>query len=71
VVLNREYDIVHLSESAGRYLQFSAGELKRNLLALVNPMLRIQLRAALFQTGQTGEPAEILGVAADIDGKRE
>ncbi len=71
VVVNGEYDIVHLSKSAGRYLQFGAGELKRNLLELVNPMLRVQLRAALFQAAQSHAPAEILGVPAEIEGVRE
>ena len=71
VVVNREYDIVHLSESAGRYLQFGAGELKRNLLALVNPMLRIQLRAALFQAAQSQAPVDIPGVPVEIEGERQ
>jgi two-component system CheB/CheR fusion protein len=71
LVVNQEYDIVHLSESAGRYLQFSAGELKRNLLALVNPMLRIQLRAALFQATQSQVPVDILGIPVDIEGEHQ
>ncbi len=71
VVVNREYDIVHLSENAGRYLQFSAGELKRNLLALVNPALRIPLRAALFQAARTKEPVDVPEVPAEVDGQRE
>jgi two-component system CheB/CheR fusion protein len=71
VVVNREYDIVHLSETAGRYLHFGAGELKRNLLSLVNPMLRIQLRGALFQAAQTQAPVDIPGVPVDIEGVRQ
>jgi two-component system CheB/CheR fusion protein len=70
LVVNEEYDIVHLSESAGRYLQFTAGELKRNLLALVHPMLRIQLRAALFQATQSRAPVDIPGVPVEIEGAR-
>ena len=69
LVVNQQYDIVHLSESAGRYLQFPAGELKRNLLALVNPMLRPELRAALFHAVQSQAPVDILRVPVEIEGQ--
>jgi two-component system CheB/CheR fusion protein len=71
IVVNREYDIVHLSDSAGRYLQFGAGELKRNLLALVNPMLRGELRAALFQATQSQTAVDMPGAAVEIEGERQ
>jgi two-component system CheB/CheR fusion protein len=45
----REHDIVHLSPSAGRFLQLAGGEPSRNLLRAVPPELRIDLRAALYQ----------------------
>ena len=32
VIVNEEYEIVHLSERAGRYLQFVGGEPSHNLL---------------------------------------
>src|SRR5207253_616520 len=32
VLVNADYDIVHLSEHAGRYLRFSGGDPSRNLL---------------------------------------
>ena len=34
IVVNEEYEIVHLSESAGRYLQFAGGEPSHNSCAL-------------------------------------
>src|SRR5215212_3980223 len=37
VVVNESYDIVHLSENAGRYLHFVAGEPTANLLKVVEP----------------------------------
>lgn len=49
VVVNEEYEIVHLSDSAGRYLQFSGGEPSHNLLKIVRPELRLELRTALYQ----------------------
>ena len=39
-LVNEVYDVVHLSEHAGRYFRFTGGELSRNLLAVVRPELR-------------------------------
>ncbi len=49
VVVNEEYEIVHLSENAGRYMQMTGGEPSQNLLKLVKPELRLELRSALYQ----------------------
>jgi two-component system CheB/CheR fusion protein len=49
VVVNEDYDIVHLSDSAGRYLQIGGGEPSHNLLRVVRPELRLDLRTALYQ----------------------
>ena len=52
VVINEEYDIVHLTEKAGRYMQITGGEISQNLLKLVKPELRLELRSALYQSVQ-------------------
>jgi two-component system CheB/CheR fusion protein len=49
VVVNEEYDIVHMSERAGRYMQLAGGEPSHNLLHIVRPELRLELRTALYQ----------------------
>lgn len=54
ILVNREHDILHLSPSAGRYLQMGGGEPTRNLLRSVHPNLRIELRAALYRAAQSG-----------------
>ncbi len=48
LVVNAQYDIVHLSEHCLRYLQIS-GEPSLNLLKVVNTDLRTELRTALFR----------------------
>ncbi len=58
VIINADYDIVHLSDRAGRFLQFAGGEPSHNLLKVVHPELRIELRTALFQAAQTGKSFE-------------
>jgi two-component system CheB/CheR fusion protein len=49
VIVNEDHDIVHLSERAGRYMQITGGEPSHNLLKVVRPELRLELRTALYQ----------------------
>jgi len=67
VIVNSEHEIVHLSENAGRFLQMAGGEPTTNLLRLVHPMLRIELRAALFRAVETNAQVEVFSVPIEID----
>ena len=51
VVVNEEYEIIHMSEKAGRFFQL-AGEPSLNLLKIIRPELRLELRSALYQAVQ-------------------
>src|SRR5205085_3942710 len=68
VVVNEEYDIVHLSERAGRYMQVAGGEPSHNLLDLVRPEIRIELRTALYQAAQNRTSVEARGLPVRLDG---
>jgi len=52
VVVNEEYDVVHLSDRAGEFMQVTGGEPTNNLLKLVRPELRLDLRTALYNAVQ-------------------
>ena len=52
VLVNEELEVVHVSEHAGRYLEIGGGEPSRQLLRLVHPGLRLDLRGALFAARQ-------------------
>lgn len=54
VIVDMQADILHMSEGAGRFLRHVAGEMTRNLLALVHPDLRLDIRTTLFQVQQSG-----------------
>jgi len=54
VVVTGDYEIVHLSERAGRYLHHAAGEPTNNVLLAVHPSLTADLRTALLRA-QGGE----------------
>jgi two-component system CheB/CheR fusion protein len=49
VIIDANADILHTSESAVRFLRLGGGELSRNLLTLILPELRLELRTTLFQ----------------------
>jgi chemotaxis methyl-accepting protein methylase len=67
VVINENYDIVHLSERAGRYMQVAGGEPTHNLLRLVRPEIRMELRTALHQAVQNRTSVEARGVPVQIE----
>lgn len=52
VLLDENYTIMHLSRGAGRFLQFVEGEPSHNLLKVVHPSLRLELRTALYKATQ-------------------
>src|SRR5579875_3189287 len=73
VLINEEYDIVHLSEHAGRFLRFAGGEPSRNLLKVVHPGIRLDLQAILLaakaRTGEAQTAGESRRVQVEIEGK--
>jgi two-component system CheB/CheR fusion protein len=48
VLVNRHSEIVHVSDRAGRFLQFAGGEPSHNVLAAIRPELRAALRKAIY-----------------------
>jgi two-component system, chemotaxis family, CheB/CheR fusion protein len=71
VVVNEEYDILHLSEHAGRYLQIFGGEPSQNLLKLIRPELRLELRSALYQAVQRQSAVDARGLRLTTDDRME
>jgi two-component system CheB/CheR fusion protein len=56
VLIDENYDVVHLSTHATRYLQISGGEPTHNILKLVLADLRLDLRSALLETRNREAP---------------
>lgn len=69
VLVNQDFDIVHLSESAGRFLQFAGGEPTNNIFKIVNPDLVSDLRAALFAAQNENGNSEIQNIHVTLAGK--
>lgn len=71
ILVDRDYDIHHISESAGQFLHFVGGEPTTNLLRLINVSIRVELRALLFRASQTGEIAEAFLLPMEVEGCRK
>jgi two-component system CheB/CheR fusion protein len=67
LVVNEEYDIVHLSGSVGKYLQITGGGISQNLFKLLKEELRLELRSALYQAVQRQVAVEAAGLKVKID----
>jgi two-component system CheB/CheR fusion protein len=69
VLIDGDGNIVHLSEQAGRFLRYGGGVPSHQLLSLVQPELRLELRTALFQAAATGKSVEARRVHLSSDGR--
>jgi two-component system CheB/CheR fusion protein len=67
IIVNEDYDIVHLSDRAGCYLQMGGGEPSHNLLRIVRPELRLELRTALYRAVHDRTNVEVPGLRVDTD----
>jgi two-component system CheB/CheR fusion protein len=59
ILIDRDAEILHMSEHVGRFLRYVGGEPSHNLLTVVNPDLRLELRTALAQALRDGKSVEI------------
>jgi PAS domain S-box-containing protein len=67
VVVNEEYDIVHMSERVGKFFEFKAGEPTKNLLKVIRPELRLEMRSALYQASQKRSAVDLNGVRIQME----
>lgn len=67
VIVDEEYEIVHLSDRAGRYLEIGGGEPSHNLLKVIRPELRLELRTALYQAVHDRANVETRGLRVATD----
>ena len=52
VLIDARFEVLHCSDEASAFLKFAAGEPSRNLLDVVRPELRVELRAAIVRASQ-------------------
>ncbi|HET9906988.1 MAG TPA: CheR family methyltransferase, partial [Anaerolineales bacterium] len=70
VIVNERYGILHISETAGRYLHHPKGTITGDLLALVRPELQPELRSVLFRAFEKARATVSRPVAVQLNGHR-
>jgi two-component system CheB/CheR fusion protein len=69
ILISQQYEIVHVSAHATRFLQFSSGEPSRDVFQSVHPSLRLELRAAVYRALHAGIGTRMPPVALTVDGQ--
>ena len=69
VLIDASHQILHLSSGAGRFLEHAGGVPTHNLVTIVQPELRLELRSALFRATQSGASVEAPSVPMRLDGR--
>ncbi|UUX95051.1 CheR family methyltransferase [Aquabacterium sp. J223] len=69
VLVDGSGNVVHLSDRAGRFLRHAGGTPSHQLVQLVHPALRVELRTAIFQAQNTGKSVEARRVRVENDGR--
>ncbi len=67
-LVDSAYNVLHISETAGRFIQHSAGPLSSRLPAVVRPELRLELQLALARALEQGTPTLTQPVAVTLEG---
>lgn len=69
VLIDPAFQILHLSQAAGRFLRHAGGDPSHNILVLINPKLRVELRTAVLQALKTNRAIHARVVLIHQDGK--
>jgi two-component system CheB/CheR fusion protein len=68
VLVDAHVNILHLSPSAGQFMEHRGGVPSMNLLENVCPELRLELRTAIYSAAQTGQQVEARNVRFERGG---
>jgi two-component system CheB/CheR fusion protein len=68
ILVDQSHRVLHMSDSAGRFLQPSGGPLSSNLVDLVRPELRFELRSALNRVFESSQPWLTLPIPLRFNG---
>ncbi|HEX9951596.1 MAG TPA: CheR family methyltransferase, partial [Rubricoccaceae bacterium] len=68
-VVDERHEIVHLSETAGRFLRFSGGVPSTNIVQAVAPELQLELRLALHRAFQQGKSTSGGPIRVNVGGE--
>ncbi len=70
MLVDENFRAIHLSEHAGRFLQYSAGSVSMEATEMVREALRFDLRTALHRAFERGEATLSMALPVQLDGSR-
>ena len=68
MLVDANFQIVHISENAGRFVQPSAGQIRNDVTELVRPELRFDLRAGLHRAFERNQQSLSLPIPVRFNG---
>jgi len=68
MLVDANFQIVHMSENAGRFVQPSAGQIRNDVTELVRPELRFDLRAGLHRAFERNQQSLSLPIPVRFNG---
>ncbi|MEO8572786.1 MAG: chemotaxis protein CheB [Pyrinomonadaceae bacterium] len=71
VLIDEDGEILHISESAGRFLRFAGGTPTNNLMKVIDPALLPDVRAALFTARKEDKTVEARNIRLMLGGKEQ
>lgn len=69
ILVSEKYAVLHVSETAGRYLMQPGGPITADLLKLVRPELQLELRTALFRVFEKGQAILSSAIPVQFNGQ--
>jgi len=71
ILLDWDYEVMHVSDNAGKYLRITSGKPSFNILNTINPAINNELQGALYSASQNKKEAHVPNVRLIIDGIKE
>ncbi len=68
ILVDANYEIVNMSEDAGRFIKPSGGQMRNDITELVRQELRFDLRAGLHLAFERGQPSLSLAIPVQFNG---
>ena len=68
ILVDRSHQVLHLSDNAGRYLHPAGGALTGDVVDLVRPELRFELRSSLHRVFESSRPSLSLPIPVRFNG---
>lgn len=71
LLIGEDYQIIHVSESCGRFLSIPGGEITRDAFKLINPQLQLELRSVIYSAKENNRLVRSKPIHFQIEGEQK